>query len=175
MEVNLHSFLEIGKIVNTYGIKGELKVIPLTNSSERYLDLKWAFVGNKDDRLVKYTFEKVKLLQDLVIVKFNEISDMNKAELLKGNFIKVDRDNAIKLPEDAFFICDLIDCEVIDEISGEKLGVIKEILETGSNDVYVIKDENSKEILIPALKSVVRKVSLEEGKMWVILPLGLVD
>lgn len=173
MEEKLQPFLEIGKIVNTYGIKGALKVIPLTNSSERYFDLEWAFVGNENDKLKKYTFENVKLNKGIVIVKFKEISNINEAEHLKNSFIKVDRENAVKLPEDAFFVCDLIGCHVIDESTDESLGVIKDIIETGSNDVYIVKNNDSSEILIPALKSVVRKVSLEQGKIWVLLPPGL--
>ena len=168
-------YLEIGKIVNTHGVKGELKVLPLTDSAERFFDLKWAFVGNEDDNLRKYNLEKVNLQKNLVIVKFKEINNMNEAELLKGNFIKVDRKNAVKLPENTFFICDIIGCEVFDEDTGEKLGIIDEVLQTGSNDVYVVKSDTSKEILVPALKTVVKKVSLEDGKIWISLPSGLID
>jgi 16S rRNA processing protein RimM len=174
-EVNLHFYLEIGKIVKTHGVKGELKVLPLTDYVERFFDLKWAFVGNEDDNLRKYSFEKVRLQKNLVIVKFRGINNKTEAEVLKDNFIKVDRENAIKLPEDTFFICDIIGCEVLDEDTGNKLGVVYEVLQTGSNDVYVLKSDNSKEILIPALKTVVKKVSLEDQKIWVKLPLGLLD
>ncbi|NMB96893.1 MAG: 16S rRNA processing protein RimM [Clostridiaceae bacterium] len=168
-------YLEIGKIVKTHGVKGELKVLPLTDYVERFFDLKWAFVGNEDDNLRKYSFEKVRLQKNLVIVKFRGINNKTEAEVLKDNFIKVDRENAIKLPEDTFFICDIIGCEVLDEDTGNKLGVVYEVLQTGSNDVYVLKSDNSKEILIPALKTVVKKVSLEDQKIWVKLPLGLLD
>ena len=108
-------------------------------------------------------------------MKFRGINNKTEAEVLKDNFIKVDRENAIKLPEDTFFICDIIGCEVLDEDTGNKLGVVYEVLQTGSNDVYVLKSDNSKEILIPALKTVVKKVSLEDQKIWVKLPLGLLD
>jgi len=185
----MQPFLEIGKIINTYGIKGELKVIPLTDSPQRYYDLEWAFVGD-DNVLEKYNIEKVRILKDLVIVKFKELNDINQAEKMKGQFIKVNRENAVKLPENTFFICDLINCEVLNYIDEKKLGTLKDIIQTGSNDVYIVQEESSegsqgsqgsqgsegfREILIPALKSVVKKVSVEEKKMWVSLPKGLVD
>ncbi|HOJ11080.1 MAG TPA: ribosome maturation factor RimM [Clostridiales bacterium] len=189
MELKMQPFLEIGKIINTYGIKGELKVIPLTDSPQRYYDLEWAFVGD-DNVLEKYNIEKVRILKDLVIVKFKELNDINQAEKMKGQFIKVNRENAVKLPENTFFICDLINCEVLNYIDEKKLGTLKDIIQTGSNDVYIVQEESSegsqgsqgsqgsegfREILIPALKSVVKKVSVEEKKMWVSLPKGLVD
>jgi len=171
----LQYYLEIGKIVNTHGVKGEIKAIPLTDNPRRFFALKWAYIGTEDDNLRKYSFEKVKLHKNVVIIKFKEISSMTEAEQLKDNFIKVDRENAVKLPEDTFFICDIIGCEVLDEDTGNKLGIVSEVLQTGSNDVYVVKSHNTKEILIPALKTVVKKVSIEERKIWVKLPLGLLD
>ncbi|HHV95522.1 MAG TPA: 16S rRNA processing protein RimM [Clostridiaceae bacterium] len=174
-------YLEIGKIINTHGVKGEVKVIPLTDDSRRFLALKWAYVGKDNSNLRKYNIENVKLQshKNMVIVKFKEVHNMSEAEqYLKGNFIKVDRENAVKLPEDTFFICDIIGCEVYDEDTDEKLGIVNEVIQTGSNDVYVVKNDDSdesKEILIPALKTVVKKVSLEESKIWVKLPSGLLD
>lgn len=169
----MQDYLEIGKIANTHGIKGELKIIPLTDDPQRYSKLKTVFI-ERNNALESFTVEGVKYLKSMVVVKIKEINDMESAERLKGLLLKVDRKNAVKLPKDSYFICDLIDCEVYDEISGN-LGKIKDILKTGSNDVYIVRDENDKEILIPALKSVVKEVSLENKVIKVVLPKGLVD
>ncbi|HHW30526.1 MAG TPA: ribosome maturation factor RimM [Clostridiaceae bacterium] len=169
----MSEYLEIGKIVNTHGIKGEIKVIPLTDSLDRFNDLDWVYV-DKQGKLEKYNIEGVRPYKGLVMIKFKEITDMSKAEELKGLYIKVDRENAVKLPEDSFFICDLIGCEVYDDNLG-KLGIIKNVLETGSNDVFVVDGEKYGEVLIPALKSVVKEVSVEEGQVRVSLPEGLID
>lgn len=165
--------LQIGKIVNTHGVRGELKVIPLTDDSDRFYDLDWVFVGDEAE-LVKYEIEYVKLVKNFVLLKLKGIDDMDWAARLKNLYVLVDRTNAVKLPEDTFFICDIIDSTVYDE-NGKRLGILKDVLKTGSNDVYVVKDDSNKDILIPALKTVVKKVSVTEGKIIVKLPEGLID
>lgn len=166
-------YFEIGQIANTHGIKGELKIVPLTDDPERYGKLKWVYVDNRGI-LNKYNIESVRYFKNFVILKFREIIDMTSAEKLKGLMIKIDRKDAVKLPNDTYFICDLIGCEVAEE-NGNIVGVIKNILKTGSNDVYVVEGENIKEILIPALKSVVKDISIENKRIIVSLPKGLVD
>ncbi|HOV27563.1 MAG TPA: ribosome maturation factor RimM [Pseudobacteroides sp.] len=166
-------FLQVGKIVNTHGVRGEVKVIPLTDDPRRFEDLNDVFVGT-DDKKEVLNIENIKYFKNTVIIKFKESGDMNYAEKLKDMFIYVDRKNAIKLPEGRYFICDLIGMEV-SEIDGNKLGVLVDVLETGSNDVYVVKNKDNKEILIPALKSVLKEVSVENKTMKVELPDGLLD
>lgn len=169
----MNEYLQVGKIVNTHGIKGEVKVIPLTDDPRRYDELKEVFVGT-DNKKDIFNIENVKYLKNTVIIKFKESVDMNYAEKLKEMFIYVDRKNAVKLPEGRYFICDLIDLEVF-ELDGNKLGVLKDVIKTGSNDVYVVKTAENKEILIPALKSVIKEVSIEDRIMKVELPEGLLD
>jgi len=165
--------LEVGKIVNTHGVKGEVKVIPLTDNPERFKQLEWVYI-DKNPVLERYNIGGIKFHKGFVIVKLKEINYMNEAETLKGLYMKVDRENAVKLPEDSFFICDLIGCEVFEE-KGSRLGILKDVLRTGSNDVFAVSEEGKKEILIPALKSVVKSVSIEDKKMVVALPEGLLD
>lgn len=170
----MHEYLEIGKIVNTHGIKGEVKVIPLTDDSRRYDDLKWVFVGD-DKTQKKYDVESVKYFKDTVIVKLKDVNDMDGAEKLKNLFFLVDRENAVKLPPDSYFVCDLVGSGVYEE-RGNFLGILKDIIQTGSNDVYVVRNEKAeknKEILIPALKSVVKDISIKDHKIIVNLPEGL--
>lgn len=173
----LIKYLEIGKIVNAYGTNGEVKVIPLTDDPKRFFKLKWAFIGD-DNSMEKFSIENVSISRkpgDTIIIKFTEINNRNEAELLKGLFIKIDRRYAVELPENTFFICDLIGCRILDEASNKELGILEDVIATGSNDVYVVKSEDKKDILVPALKSVVKKVSIQDKKMWVLLPDGLID
>jgi 16S rRNA processing protein RimM len=169
----MEDYLEIGKIANTHGVKGELKIVPLTDDPKRFDNLKWIF-ADINGVLKKFSIESVKYFKNFVILKFEGINDLNSAEALKGILIKIDRENAIKLPKNSFFICDLIFCLVYDE-AGKLLGELKDVLQTGSNDVYIVRNENNKEILIPALKSVVKKVSIKDKRIIVSLPEGLVD
>ncbi|MCX8131945.1 MAG: ribosome maturation factor RimM [Clostridia bacterium] len=167
----MQQFLQIGKIVNTHGIKGELKVIPLTDDPERFIKLKKVYI-ERNSVQEEAEIEGVKFFKSMVIIKLKGMDDMNAAETLKESYILVDRKNAVKLAEYSYFICDLIGCEVFDEKRG-RLGILHNIIKTGSNDVYIVKGEENKEILIPALKTVVKEISVEDKKIMVCLPEGL--
>jgi len=170
----MEDFLNIGKIVNTHGIKGEVKVLPLTDDPERFALLKKVNV-KLNGKINIFTITSIKHIKQTVILKFNEINEMNEAEKLKGAMLVIDKKDAIILPEDSFFIDDIIDCEVFDNELGS-LGKVNEILETGSNDVYIVKGSSKyKEVLIPALKTVIRKVDIANKRIDVILPEGLLD
>jgi len=166
-------FLEVGKITNVHGLEGAFKVIPLTDDPARFKDLKYVFVEN-NDRKEKYNIEKVGFTRKHVIVKFKGIDKVSDAEKFRNKYMLVDRENAVRLPENTFFICDIIGCDVYDE-SGSLLGKVTEVLQTGSNDVYIVKNTDGKEYLIPALKSVVKKVSIAEKRIDVVIPEGLIE
>jgi 16S rRNA processing protein RimM len=169
----MYKYLQVGKIVNTHGVSGEVKLIPLTDDPNRFDDLEWAYI-EKDGVLNKHDVQRVKYAKNHVIIKFSGIGSMDEADVYKNCYVAVDRENAVKLPEDSYFICDIVGCDVADE-NGNLLGRITDVLKTGSNDVYVIKSETGKELLLPALKSVVRKVSLDERRIEVSVPKGLLD
>jgi len=164
-------YLEVGKIVNTRGIKGELKVIPLTDNPERFDNLESVYV-QKEEGLEEYRITGVSYSKSFVYLKLKGIDDIDAAEKLKGLSLKVHRSNAVKLPEDTYFICDIVDMDVYED-NGNLLGKITDVLKTGSNDVYVVKGEDGKEILIPALKSTVNDVDIMNKRMTVTLPEGL--
>lgn len=166
-------YLIVGQLINTHGLKGELKASALTDDPQRFRKLKWVYI-DKNGSLEKYNISDVKFFKQFVIIKFQDVDSIEEAEKLKGFYIKVDRANATKLPKNSFFISDIIGLKVYDE-NNVLLGELKDVIQTGSNDVYVVRDSESKEILIPALKSVVKEVSIEEGKISVILPKGLLD
>lgn len=164
-------YLIVGQLVNTHGVKGELKATALTDDPQRFKKLKWVYI-DRNGSLEKYNIQGVKFFKQFVIIKFENVDSMEAAEKLKGFYLKIDRANAVKLPKDSFFITDIIGLNVYDE-TGFLLGKLTDVIQTGSNDVYVVKDEAGKEILIPALKSVVKEILPEDGRINVTLPEGL--
>lgn len=164
-------YLSIGQIINTHGFRGEVKVYPLTDDISRFEKLKEVYL-EENDGLMKYKVESVKLLSSTVAVKLKGIDSEEAADKLRGFYVKVDRKSAVKLPKDTYFICDLIDLEVYDE-KGLLIGTVKDVLQTGSNDVYVVQS-SGKDILIPALKDIVKKIDLENKKILVEMPEGLI-
>lgn len=165
-------YLDIGKVINTHGVRGEVKVLPLTDDPRRYNLLKCLFIDHKD-KLEKISIESVRYQNNLVLIKFTGIETLDDAEKLKNKVLKIYRKDAVKLPEGSYFICDIIGLKVFNML-GKELGTVKNILKTGSNDVYVV-DNKEKEILIPALKAVVKSIDIEEGKMLVDLPEGILE
>ena len=164
-------YLTVGQIINIHGFRGEVKVYPLTDDMRRFKKLKEVYV-EENNRLVKYEVERVKFLSNTVVMKLAGIDTEEAAEKLRNYYVKVDRKSAVKLPKDTYFICDLIDLEVFDE-KGDSLGRVSDVLQTGSNDVYVVKAPD-RDILVPALKEVVKEIDLEKGRIVVQLPEGLI-
>ncbi len=168
----MYDYLQVGKIVNTHGIKGELKLIPLTDDPKRFDELEWAYIDK--DGMQKCQIESVKYFKGTVILKISGIDTPEAAAEYRDHFLLVDRENAVKLPKDTFFICDIIGSKVVDE-NGAELGELQDVLQTGSNDVYVIRDDSGKEILLPALKSVIRNILPKQKRIDVVVPKGLLD
>lgn len=162
----MHKMLCVGEIVNTHGVKGELKVIPLVDNPDDLYDYKYFFIDEK-----KYEAESIRFHKNFALIKLNGIDDINIAERIKGKFLELPREALKPLPEGMYYICDLIGIEVFDETLG-KLGTINEVFNTGSNDVYVV-NYMDKPLCIPEIDGVVKDVDLDNKKMTVILPKGL--
>ena len=165
-------YFEIGQIVNTFGIKGFVKVNPFTDDLERFEELKSVFVV-KNKELIEMQIEEVKFHKHLVLVKFKGIEDINMAEKYKGCYIKIKRENARKLPEGTYFIADLIGIKVYDE-DGNLLGKVDDIYNNKSTDIYVIKDDLGKQILLPSTKEVIKQIDVDNDRIVVHLIEGLV-
>lgn len=159
-------YLIIGKIVNTQGIKGEVRVVPTTDSVDRFDDLHFVYID--DQKLIRADVEHVRHYKGLVIIKFKGIDSIDDAEKYRNTYILVDRENAVKLPEGSYFICDMIGLDVFD-IGGALIGRIDDVLTTGSNDVYVVRGDDG-ETLVPALKSVVKSIDLERNRITIEMP-----
>lgn len=166
------SQISIGEITTTQGHRGEVRVLPLTDFPERFT-VNACLIMEKAGEIRRLTIEKVRPHKNLLIIKFKEIPDMNSAEEIKGGVLKITKDELRDLPKDTYYIFDIIGMKVETE-EGLNLGIIKDVIQTGSNDVYVVAGE-TKQYLIPALKDIVRSID-KNKKMMVIKPLdGLLD
>ena len=168
----MEQFLRVGVISSTHGIKGEVKVYPTTDDVKRFKKLKTVILDTGREHLT-LEVESVKFFKQFVILKFKGIDNINDIEKYKGKDLLVDRANAVKLRKDEYFVVDLIGLEVFTE-DGEKFGTMKDVLETGANDVYIIDSLNHGEVLIPAIKQCVLDIDIEANKMVIHLMKGLV-
>lgn len=168
----MEEYLEIGKIVNTNGLKGLLKVMPLTDDITRFEDLETIYIQIGKD-LVEKKIEDVKYIKNMVLLKLEGIDSIDEAEKYKNLYIKINKKNAVELPEDSYLIVDVIKCDVYTD-EGELLGKMIDVLDTGSNDVYVVKNSEGKEILLPAIKEVIKSVDIANKKIIVKLMDGLI-
>ena len=164
--------LEIGQIVNTFGIKGFVKVNPFVDDISRFDDLKKVYI-KKQKTIKEFEVEEVKYHKNMVLVKFKGIDKVEEAENLRNSYLEVDRENAIDLEEGEYFIADLLGLDVITD-EGKTLGKLEDIFNTGSNDIYVVKDEAGKQILLPAISEVIKEINLEEKKIVIHLLEGLI-
>lgn len=152
----------VGKIISTHGIKGEVKVFPLTNNIQRFDFLNYAYIGEEK---VMASLEKVKYHKNLAILKFKEYNDINEIEKFKDDFIYVDEKEKIVLPENHFFIYELINSQVFDK-DMNLIGLLTDVIQGSSNDVYVIKDKKvNKEYMIPGVKEFVIKVDVKNKEI----------
>lgn len=157
-------YLIIGKVVKTHGIKGEVKVYPTTKDINRYDDLKWLYL-DKMQQFTRYDVENVRYHRNMVILKLKGVDIREEAEKLVGGLLKVDRDHAIDLEEDEYFIGDIIGLKVY-HVNGVYMGKVTDIISTGSNDVYVVNGPGG-EVLVPAIKQYVKQIDIKEGMMVV--------
>ena len=162
---------EIGKVAGTHGIKGTLRVFPTTQDPSRFELLKEVIIDLNGKRET-FKISKVSFQKNMVLLTVKEIDDINVAETYKNATILIPEEKALPLDEDEYYTRDLYDMEVYTTES-EFLGTIIDILETGANDVYVVKKAEEKELLLPAIKDVVLSVSVSEKKMTVKLLEGL--
>ena len=164
--------LEVGQIVNTFGIKGEVKVMPFTDDITRFDDLEKVYVKTKKEEKL-YKIQNVRYHKNMVLIKFENIETPEQAELLRNAFLEIDREDAIPLEEGTYYIADLIGMEVYSD-DGNKLGIVEDIYNTGANDIYVVKDDLGKQILLPGIKEVIKEVNLDTEKITVHLIPGLI-
>lgn len=170
----MDNYFRVGVIANTHGIKGEVKVFPTTDDANRFKKLKQVYVDLGREK-VELEVAGCRFFKNLVIVKFKGIDDINDIEKYKGCDLYVTRENATPLNEGEYYIADLIDMQVVDE-EGNELGILFDVMQTGANDVFVVKlKENDKELLLPNIPDCVLDVNMEERTVKVHVLDGLMD
>ena len=168
----MEQFLQVGVLSSTHGVRGEVKVFPTTDDMARFKKLKQVILDTgREHKLLE--IESVKFFKQFAILKFKGIDNINDIEKYKGKSLLVDRKNAVKLQKDEYFIADMVGLEVFTE-DGELFGTMKDVLETGANDVYIIDSPQHGEVLIPAIKQCILDVDIENNKMTIHLMEGLV-
>ena len=163
---------EVGQIVNTFGVKGFVKVYPYVDDISRFDNLKKVHIKSKkiDKEL---PIEEVKYHKNMVLIKFKGIETVEDAEKLRNSYVEIDRADAIHLEEGQYFIADLLGLDVYQD-TGEKLGILDDIYNTGSSDIYVVKNELGKQFLLPYIDDVIKQIDIEEGKITVHIIEGLI-
>ncbi len=167
----MQEFLEIGQIVNTFGINGMVKVKPFTDDIKRFDDLEKIYVETNKVKK-QYEIEEVKYHKDMVLIKFKGIDKPEDAEALRNSYLKINRKDEPELKEGTYYIVDLIGLDVYSD-EGKELGKLDDIYNYGSSDIYVIKDELGKQLLLPAISDVIKEINLEEKKIVVHILEGL--
>ena len=163
-------FLEAGKIVNTHGIKGEVKIMPYCDSPELFFEFDRFFIGKNYDEIL---VERSRIQKNMIIAKLENVNTPEEAEKLRNKMLYMHRDD-LELDEDTFFIQDLIGITVKNADTGKVYGVIDDVLQTGANDVYSIKGE-TRTYLIPAIPDVVIETDIDNEIMLIRELEGLFD
>lgn len=167
----MDNWITIGKILSPHGVRGEVKVLPLTDFPDRFQRMKSVWLDINDGPM---DIEKVRFNNDIPLIKFRSIDDRDGAEKLRNGLLQVRQSELTTLPDGQYYQFQIIGLAVFDQ-EGLPMGTVSAIIETGANDIYVIKDPAGKELLLPALKQTVLLIDIPAGRMVVKLLPGLVD
>lgn len=169
----MEDLLQVGIITSTHGVRGEVKVYPTTDDPRRFRRLKEVVLDTGREKL-NLEIEGVKFFKQFVILKLKGLDNINDIEKYRQKSLYVTRKNAVRLQRDEYFIADLIGLKVQDE-DGAELGTVKDVIETGANDVYEVEMADGRSLLLPAIKQCILNVDVENGMMQVHVLEGLLD
>lgn len=167
-----NEILQVGEIVNTHGLRGEVKVVPWTDYPEVFEEFECVYTDIKKEKIT-LKIKSIKYQKSNLIIKFEGIDHIDEAEKLKTRTLYVNREQ-LGEPEEGYYICDLLGCKVITD-EGVLLGQIEDVFSTGANDVYVVGAQGKKQILLPVIDDVILSVDIEKGEILVHLLEGLID
>ena len=168
----MEDLLKVGVITTTHGVRGEVKVYPTTDEPERFLELDYVLLDTGRE-LRKLEIKNVKFFKNLVILKFKGVDNINDIEKYKGRDLWIPREEGQELEEDEYYIADLLGMSVVLE-DGQEFGTLKDVMETGANEVYIIDSAEHGEVLLPAIKECILDVDLEKNVMTIHLMKGLI-
>lgn len=169
--------LRIGVITNTHGLRGEVKVFPTTDDNKRFKKLKNVIIQTKRGEITAQV-ENCKFFKNLVILKFKEFNSIDEIHGLLKADLMVKREDAVSLEDNEYFLCDMIDALVYEEgkdLDKDEFGTLKDILQTGANDVYIVQTKEGKEILLPVIPDCVKKIDVENKRVIVKIMNGLIE
>ena len=165
--------IKIAKIVNAVGLRGEVKVYNYSDDRERFEDLEEIIVSGKQETVRK--IQGVRYQGNMVILKLEGVNDRNAAEALKESDVYITEDDLRELPEDTFYVRDLIGMKVIDEGVYGEIGTLRDVIQNTSQDVYAVRTREGKDILIPAVKDFIKEVDMEGRVIRTTLIPGFID
>ena len=169
----MEKYLRVGVISSTHGVHGEVKVYPTTDDIKRFDYLKETILDTKKE-YIPLDVTGVKYFKNMVILRFAQFDNVDQVAPLKGMDLLVTRENAIPLEEGENFIVDMVGCKVVTD-EGETLGELVDVMQTGANDVYVVKMQSGKEVLLPAIEECVLEKDIENKLIKVHIMKGLLD
>lgn len=169
----MEKYFQVGIITSTHGIAGEVKVFPTTDDARRFKLLKEVILDTGKTQ-ISMEIEGVKFFKQFVILKFKGIDSINDVEKYRKCALIIPRKDAVRLEKDEYFAADLMGLEVRNE-DGRRIGMLKSVMETGANDVYVIDLDDGRELLLPAIRQCVLEVDVEAGFMRIHILDGLLD
>lgn len=162
---NMEQLVTIGTIIAPHGVRGDIRILPQTDHPEQFLELSDLLLeGGRSFKIVSARFHK-----RMVLVRCQGVESIEDVELLRGKKVLIDRNDLPQLAEDEYYVADLIGLPVLD-LAGTQIGILKDVISTGSNDVYVIAVPEGKDILVPALKKHVKEISINNRRIVVELP-----
>lgn len=169
----MEDMLRIGVVTTTHGIRGEVKVFPTTDDVRRFKKTDEVILVTKKGNLTLHV-ESVKFFKNIVILKFKEYNNINEVEGFRQCDLMVTRENALPLAEGQFYFCDVIGAQVVEE-DGSPIGTVKDVIETGANNVFAIETKEGKEVLFPVIPDCIKNVDTEAGVVTAHVMKGLLD
>ena len=162
----MDDLFRIGQITSAHGIRGDLKVFPVTSDPDRVLDMDKVLVAREgeEEHTKEYSITKASHFKNLILLHLEGVEDRNQAETMAGLSLWVRREDALPLEEDEYYFKDLLDCEVVDE-DGAHVGRVSDVMETGANDVLVVEDTEGEEVLLPIIEDCILEIDVEEKKI----------
>lgn len=167
----MKEFIETGKIVNIHGLRGEVKIMPWSDDPDFICGILIFFIAGKDKKI--FEIESARVHKNMVLIKFKGIDTAESANFLRNNIVYIDR-NDVELEEGTYFIQDLIGLKVTDADTNEEYGTVRDVFQTGANDVYEVKN-GERTVLIPAIPDVIVNTDLENSVLTIRPLEGLFD